>query len=238
MLSLRIKELIIHIEDLEHYSIYEQIRLFYRSNMKTRLGLKGPKLKYSFAADQKTIELAEKAFLNGDNNIEVFGNQYRRIEQGLKKKGYSLLDFEKNCIGKTILSTLVLLIGLPVFLYGFVNGILYYILSANFIKKIKDKQFYSSFKFAIGAVVGPIIFLIHSLIFWAISGNGLWAVYYFISLPIATTLANKYRYLFYRIRIKWKVLLLKAFKPKEFKLIMKSRESLMSRLDELFFSNL
>jgi 1-acyl-sn-glycerol-3-phosphate acyltransferase len=235
-LAIRIKELIIHIEDLEHYNIYEQIRLLYRSSMKKRLGLKGPKLKYSFEADQKTIELAEKAFLTGENNIEVFGNQYRRAEQGLKKKGLNLNDFEPICVGKLVLSSLVLLIGFPIFLYGFINGILYYILSTRFIKKVKDKQFHSSFKFGIGAIAGPIIFLIHSLIFWAISGNGLWAIYYYFSLPIASILANKYRYLFNTTFVKWKVLLLKAFKSKEYKLIIKSRESLLSRLDELFLN--
>ncbi|RLD67120.1 MAG: hypothetical protein DRI84_03315 [Bacteroidetes bacterium] len=235
-LSERIKELIIHIEDLEHYHIYDQIRLFYRSTMKSRLGLKGPKLKHAFAADQKTIKMAEKAFLYGENNIEVFGNQYRRIEQGLKAKGFSLLDFEQSCMAKTMFATLVLIIGFPLFLYGFINGFLYYYLSMKFIKGIKDKQFYSSFKFGIGAIVSPGLFLIQSFIFWAIRGNSLWALYYFISLPISALLANRYRYLFISTRKKLKIIVLRTFKPKQYSLIVKSRTSLLDNLDKLFFS--
>jgi len=235
-LAERIKDLIIHIQDIEHYSIYEQIRLFYRSSMKKHLGLKGPKLKNSFTADKKTIELAEKAFTNGKNNIEVFGNQYRRIEQGLKKKGFSLINFEPINLFDFLFKTIILIIGLPVFLYGFINGILYYFLSLKFIKGIKDKQFHSSFKFGIGALVSPFLFLIQSLIFWAISGNGIWAFYYFISLPISTMLANKYRYLFIEMKTKWRLVILKLFKPKEYSLILKSRNSLLQSLDKLFFS--
>jgi 1-acyl-sn-glycerol-3-phosphate acyltransferase len=233
-LSEEIKALIIHIEDLEHYFIYEDIRLFYRPEMKKKLGIKSRKLKDTFVADKKTIELAEKAFLYGENNIEVFGNQYRRIESGLKKQGLSLRDFTPVCPMKLFIQSLILLIGFPVFLYGFINGILYYYFSIKFIRKIKDRQFHSSFKFGIGALVGPFLFLIQALIFWAVSQNFIWTVYYYLSLPLSAILANKYRYLFYSVRKKWKIVLLRWRKKKEYNMLMKSRESLMNQLNELF----
>jgi 1-acyl-sn-glycerol-3-phosphate acyltransferase len=234
-LSAEIKALIIHIEDLEHYSIYEDIRLFYRPEMKKKLGIKSRKLKDSFKADKKTIELAEKAFLHGDNNIEVFGNQYKRIERGLKKQGLSLLYFTPACPGKLILHSIVLLIGLPVFLYGFINGFLYYYFSMKFIRTIKDTQFHSSIKFGIGALAGPFLYLIPAFIFWAVTQNFQWTLYYYLSLPLSAILANKYRYLFYSVRKKWKIVLMRWRKKKEYSMIIKSREALLKQLDDLFF---
>ena len=234
-LAERMKKLIININDIEHYSIYEQIRLFYRSTMKKRMNLKGTKLINSFKADQQTIESAEKIFLNGDQNIEVFGNQYRRLELGLRKKGFNILDFESQCVGKTLASTIVLIIGLPVFIFGLLNGGIYYYFIMKFMRKIKDKQFHTSFKFGIVVVVIPILFLIHSLIFWAISGNGIWAIYFFIAAMFSAVLANKYRYLFKEVKKQWKVILLKWFKTKDYKGIMKTRQSLIEYLDGLFF---
>lgn len=233
-LSDKIKELIIHIEDLEHYGIYEQIRLFYRPSMKSKLGLKNNRLKNVFKADKTTIEKAENTFLYGEQNIEVFGNQYNRIEKGLSKKGLHLLDFEPICLGNTIFVTFLLLLGLPIFIYGFLNSAIYYFFSMKFLKKIKDKQFHSSFKFGIGAILGPFLFLIQALIFWAITGNFVWAVVYYISLPVSAIIANKYRYLFKRLR-EWKIIMMKVFKPKEYKVIMKSRQSLLDQLDQWFF---
>jgi 1-acyl-sn-glycerol-3-phosphate acyltransferase len=234
-LAKRMKKLIINISDLEHYSIYEQIRLLYRSTMKKRMNLKGPKLINSFKADQQTIESAEKVFLNGDQNIEVFGNQYRRLDLGLRKKGFDILDFESQCLLTTILSSLVLLIGLPIFIFGALNGGVYYYFIMKFMRKIKDKQFHTSFKFGIIIIVIPILFLIHSLIFWAISGNGIWAIYFFIAAMISAMLANKYRYLFKSVKKQWKVLFLKWFKKKDYQGIIKTRQSLIDYLDKLFF---
>jgi len=231
----KIKKLIIHISDLEHYSIYEQIRLFYRSTMKKRLGIKGAHLKNSFLADKKTIEIAEKVFLEGDQNIEIFANQYRRLNTGLRKKGFDILDFEAICPGKTILSSILLLLGLPIFIFGALNGGLYYFLSLKLINKIKDKQFHTSFKYGLAAVLYPILFIIHSLIFWAVSGNGTAAVYYFFATMISVMLANKYRYLFKATIKQWKILFLKWFNSKDYQSIVKSRQALIDYLDGLFF---
>ena len=234
-LSTRIKQLIININDLEHYDIYEQIRLFYRSRMKKRLNLRGARLQNSFEADQQTIKYAEKVFLNGDSNIEVFGNQYRRLNLGLRKKGFDILDFESKCPGKTLASTLVLIMGLPIFIFGILNGGIYYYFIMKFMRKIKDKQFHTSVKFGLAAVIIPILFLIHSLIFWAITGVAIWALYFFIAALISAMIANKYRYLFRMVNKQWKVIFLSWFKSKEYKGIIKTRQSLLDLLDGLFF---
>jgi 1-acyl-sn-glycerol-3-phosphate acyltransferase len=233
-LSERIKKVIIHIQDIEHYTIYEQIRLFYRTQMKKKMGLKKASAYNNFLADKQTIAHAEAAYLNGDNNIEVFGNQYRRLAQGLKKKGFDILDFDNLCLGKTILKTLLLIIGLPIFLFGAANGVIYFILIKKFLKRIKDKQFHTSFKFGIILIIIPILYMIHSFIFGLIIGNGLWGLYYFIAVMISSLIANKYRYLFMEVTKQWKVFSLKWFRSKDYRSINKTRQSLIDGLDKLF----
>jgi len=232
-LSKRIIDLIIHIRDLEHYHIYEQLRLFYRSSMKKKLNL-GNSVEDNFKTDKKTILIAEKAFLDGEGNIAVFGNQYNRLEKGLKKKGFSILDFDKVCPAKTIASTLLLIISLPIFLFGFINAIPYYLLTMKFIKSLKNEQFHSSFKFGIALIFFPIMFSLHSLIFGLITSNMIWAFYYLIATLISVVIANRYRYLFIKVKKQWAVLILKRFKSKEFKSIIKTRDSILDFLDNTF----
>jgi len=229
----RIVELIIHIRDLEHYHVYENIRLFYRSSMKKKLKL-GNSVHDNFKTDKETIAIAEKAFLDGDNNIEVFDNQYNRLERGLKKKGFSILDFDHICPVKTIASSLLLIFAFPIFLFGFLNAIPYYLLTLKFVKKLKTRQFDSSFKFGISAFVFPIMFMIHALIFGLITGQAIWGVYYFFAALISTVVANKYRYLFIKVKKQWAVLFLKWFKNKEFNSIIKTRDSILSFLNTAF----
>ncbi len=229
----RIVDLIIHIRDLEHYHIYENIRLFYRSSMKKKLKL-GNSLKDRFETDKKTIAVAEKAFFDGDNNIDVFDNQYNRLERRLKKKGFSVLDFDTICPVKTIASTLLLIIAFPIFLFGFLNAIPYYLLTMKFIKGLRNNQFHSSFKFGISAFIFPLMFSIHALIFGLVTGNAIWGIYYFIATLLSVAIANKYRYLFIKVKKQWAVLFLKWFKKKEFQVIIKTRDAILNLLNEAF----
>jgi len=186
--------LIIHVKDMEHYPFYESIRLFFRERMRQALQLKNDSPKNNFIADQQTIEKLDQHFQNTNEHIETLEQAFNALETKAKKLGIDLFRHKSLNLFRLILLLLVFLTGLPVFIYALINNYLYYALSMKFIHKIKDHQFYSSFKFGLTLVLGPIMYLIHTLIFYFITGNLTWTFLYLISLPTTAYIANKYRY--------------------------------------------
>jgi 1-acyl-sn-glycerol-3-phosphate acyltransferase len=228
-----LKPLIINIEDSENYSLYEEIRLFYRARMRKKLGLKSKSPADNFKADQETIRKVEEYYSTEGNDITELKSEYQSLD-GLRKK----LGFANNYIsapsGFSIFAKIILLIiGLPIYIYGLINHYIYYKLSLKMIHKIKDPQFYTSFKFGIAAIIAPIIYLIHFLAFYLISGNINWALIYFISLPISALFSNKYHYWWKSFTVKFKVWKTKIANRKEFDLYENTKFDLLNKLDEI-----
>ena len=192
-----IKELIIHIKDMKNYNLYEGIRLFYRPLMRKKLGFEADNNLNNFKADQQTTDKLFDYYENSDESIDELSNLYSTFKKACKKmKIEPLLMIDKgsfNIFGRGIL----FMIGLPIFIYGFINNFLQYFLFSSLINKIKDKQFHSSIKFVISFTAVPIIYFIQAGIFYAVYNNSLWTIIYLFSLALSAFFANKYRY-------KWK----------------------------------
>ncbi len=81
----------------------------------------------------------------------------------------------------------------PVFVYGFINHFLpWKVLTWVLKNKVRDHQFIASIKFALGMFLVPIVYLLQSLLLWAITGSLLVAGVYFITLPIFGVLAHSF----------------------------------------------
>lgn len=84
------------------------------------------------------------------------------------------------------------LIRLPFALYVYLTHGLPYIWMKNFIrKKIKDPQFISSVKFAIGIFTTPVYYLLLTLIFYLMVEDAYWSWAFFASMPVALFIFTK-----------------------------------------------
>lgn len=80
----------------------------------------------------------------------------------------------------------VQLIRLPFALYVYLTHGLPYLWMKNFIrKKIKDPQFISSVKFAIGVFTIPVYYLLLTLLFYLFTKDTQWSWAFFASMPVA-----------------------------------------------------
>lgn len=83
----------------------------------------------------------------------------------------------------------------PVFIYGYVNSFLIYLIFDLLIKKVvSDIHFFGSVKMASNLIIAPLLFFLQALIVYFIMGNTIIAVLYFISLPFTGILAFDYKY--------------------------------------------
>jgi len=203
VLEQEIKKLIIHIQDLNHYSLYEKIRHFYRSRMVSKLQLKGNDIRTLFHADQQSVNRLQDYSQSHPQIIEALESDFSEYEKITTKLKLKFLNYGTIKLSKTIAQTLILILGSPIFIFAFLNLYLYYYLVMKMINKVKDHQFHSSFKYAISLLIAPFFYLINSLfaLIW-LQDFSLFVVYYF-SLPLTAYWANKLRYLYIEVRNEW-----------------------------------
>ncbi len=228
-----IKPLIIHIEDEKHYSLYENIRLFYRARMRSKLNLNTETPLNNFKADKATIAKIENYFSNDENNIENLEHEFAELKRYSTLLKIPTNNFTHPNAPIIFSKALLFLLAFPIYFYALVNHIIYYQLSMKFIHKIKDQQFYSSFKFGISIIIAPLLYLINSGIFYFFSRNIDWTIIYFFSLPISAFFANKYRYLWKDFQEQLHICKGKKKNKKIYSLFKEKQEQLIERLDQL-----
>ena len=228
-----IKPLIIHIKDEEKIELYEGLRLLYRSSMLDNLKLKHGDLKNNFTADQNTIEKIYQHFLLEENNIEQIDQDYKQLRSISKKLGVGENNHNFPRLSQILINSIGFMIGLPLFIFGLINNYLYYKVLLKLLTKIKDPQFYTSIKFVVALLIAPILYLLHSLILFAITGSGMWAIIYFLSLLFTAYFSNKYRYAFRTFRENYRIWKYSSSKNKDFITYKELQNKLLQKIDKM-----
>jgi 1-acyl-sn-glycerol-3-phosphate acyltransferase len=171
-LSDELKKLAIHIENDEHYPMYQALRVIYNSRMRNRAGISGNSVYKRFQADKQMIDLIDQAFVSDPEKMVQLSKQVAEYTSGLKelnlrnwvveRKGFSLL--------RTVLQFLLLNIAAPIFIVGWISNIIPYLVPMKAIKKVKDTQFRSSFKFGVALLFFPVYYAVVGILIGIFTG--------------------------------------------------------------------
>lgn len=171
-LSEELKKIVIHIGNVEHYQMYQDLREIYNKRMRNRAGIRGNTLYKRFQADKQMIDIIDDAFVTDKDIMVQLSENVAEYMNGLslanlrnwviEKKGYSWV--------RIIMQSLLLLIFSPFFLAGFIVNIIPYLIPLKATKNVKDPQFVSSFKFAIALIVFLIYYIIAGVLIALITG--------------------------------------------------------------------
>jgi 1-acyl-sn-glycerol-3-phosphate acyltransferase len=235
----KIKELMIHIEDMEHYDMIDSLREIYRYEMLKRLNLKRDKLYHEFKADKKTIEIIENYNKEHKEETNILDNKVKEYKQSLKELKLKEKVFVKiNNFFTVSLNSLLLIILCPVFVFSFFNSFIPYFFIRYVIKnKVHDDHFYSAFKSAIGMFLYPVFYLIITIPVFIIFGFIIGIIYYF-SLFIATRIALFSRQLFRNTILQWNFLFSKHTKSNSFQNLLAQRKEIIRIMDEMVEINI
>jgi len=189
-----IRDLTIDIRSKTYYEEFEQIREIAGRAFLKKTGKKGTFLN-RFYAEKELIKILEKAEKEQPVKISILSGKvssYTKILKNLKIRDW--LMAEKSAFGKMALNLAVLLITLPVSLFGFImNFIPFFFLDRIIRKKVKNQAFWSTFFFAAGLLLFPLVYAAE-LFFAAPLLPGIWSKALFLAgLP----LAGKASYIWY-----------------------------------------
>ena len=177
--------LMIDIQDEKHYEGIYIIKGVYNETMRTTLGIGGWKLSQRFQADKEIISrleaLTEKGTeeeKSGLDALSELAEQYKSAVEKLKVRDWVVRDRGYSFI-RTVWRFIWLMLSFPLFLYGFVNNAIPYLVPVRLAKRIKDRQFRSSVKMGLGVLVTfPVMHGIQILLVSIFTGPGwIWVAY-------------------------------------------------------------
>ncbi len=200
--SKEMKKVMIHIENDELYDMFQDLRHIWNSRMREMAGIRGKKLFDKFRADKIMIDIL-------NNKYETDPDYLRQL--ALKTSGYmknlSLLNMRNRVIEKQAYSFIkflliftALFITFPIALYGYFNNFLPFNIPVIKTRKVKDKQFHSSFKFVFSLLMFPAFYIAQSLVVRLLTGSALIAWFYFFSLPLTGYIALYWSFYFKKLR--------------------------------------
>jgi len=215
----KIDKLIINIQDTDNYETYEELRNINTSYLKSKKTLKKYDQRKKLIIDKKLVSFLERVFTKNIiflNNIKLEIKKYVNLKNKLNINEKILANKKPSLI--SLISYSLILIALsPIFVFGFLNNIINYSLVKYFIKKVKDPQFHSSFKFGLGLVLFPLIYLIQTIIFSCFINKRIYIIIYFFSLPLSGYFAYFYAEKFLQLIDEWN--LYRYFKTKNIKFL-------------------
>ena len=197
----RIKELMLHIDDLEHY---EQIDFLRETGYGRKYAIEhGYKFRYlpsRLLSDQKLVSALQEATNEHPEEMEKIYEDTATLEKGLKDlKIRDWLFIRDHKLPMAILRGLWLLLLLPLFIISIIPTGLLFLIPKIFLKAwIKDRMFYSSFHVGVSVFVSVPICLIVPFVLLAIFANIWWALGYLVAFPFMFVLAWNYMRLFWR----------------------------------------
>ena len=195
-----IKEMTLDIEDPEFYDEYDQLRLMLDKPMATLHRKKVDYLPDLFQEDKKIIDNLDKMRAEQPDKFTALMGKTTEYIKGLRQ--LKLRDWiinKKFTVMTLVLKAFLLLLTLPVFLFGFINNILPFQFSKLLKRRVQDKQFYSSLNYASGVLVAfPLMYIILLAVVWSLTGH-FWMALLYVMLALAT-LFYFYAYKIYCIK--------------------------------------
>ncbi len=225
----KITEQLIHIKDLTYHDEYDLLRNIYDKKLSEELSLKlSPENKLKI--DRETVKRVDVIKEKSPNDFQKLMNKIRIYSENLKK--FRIKDWviersdKKNYI---LLKSLLILLSLPLFIYGYLNNIIVYLLPSLITKKIKDRQFESSVSYGFSILLFPIVYLVQFVLVWIFIKIWYVAVIYFVTLPFFGLLAFMIHRLFVKTSAQIRFLIVKN--KKEARSTVELRNEIIKMMD-------
>ncbi|MFW6310041.1 MAG: 1-acyl-sn-glycerol-3-phosphate acyltransferase [Prolixibacteraceae bacterium] len=227
--------LLINIRSKIHYHDFERIRNIYSSHFLQKLNLPADTLN-QFRAEQKLVNRLDQLEAEQPEQIKKITQNVNAYVFRLKKLKIKnrLVDEQQNRPGKLLRNILMLIAGLPLFIYGLIfNAVPFYTLDRVVRKKVKDKTFWSTFFLVGGIILFPLVYLAELLVLssWI---PGIWLKLAFVvSLPFAGKLAYKWYILWLKTAGRFRIYRIKQRHGDQYKSLLNEKQEIFNQLDEL-----
>ena len=230
-----LKPLVIDIRSKTHYQDFEDITAFYGKRYLYRQNQKYSMVNLFFS-NKKLGEKLDELEKDSPEKVKSLVEKSTKYKTLIKKHQLRswLVEKPDNNIFKIVINKLVLLVSLPIFIFGIVfNAIPFFGIDTIIRKKVKDFAFWSTFFLVLGLIVFPVFYLIELAIIGSLLPGILLKLAFLFSLPIAGKLAFRWYILMLKTFGRGRLFILKLFHRKKYKKLEDAKNQLFSELDNL-----
>jgi len=184
-----VKQVTVDIQSDEHYRLIEEIITLLK-NSSPEYSATAAYTRKEVSFEKKIIESAERQLSNTQQTKKaktLVGEIRKFLSRHKVEEGLPLLN--ARSLLRLTLEGFGYLVSAPLFAYGWINNIIPWYLMHKPASKIDDAQFINSIRMVSGLLIFPIIYLLQTLIFGLATGDGLWTLLYFLSLPASGILS-------------------------------------------------
>ncbi len=227
--------LVVDIQSEKYYEDFETIRRIYGRYYLIRKNQKYSVLN-QFKSDQIMMNRLVRLETQRPEETENLVKMVKDYTSNLKKVKIRswLIDKHYHNTIEVFVNLIILLAGLPVFLYGFIfNAIPFFAIDIIVRKKVKDMAFWSTFFQVLGLIFFPAMYIIELAALWGMIPGPWLKLAFFISLPFIGKVAFYWHILLLKTVGRTRLLLLKIFKRKQYYNLFKQKDLLLFKLDEL-----
>ena len=232
----RIKEMMLHVDDLEHYEQIDWLREHeFGRKYAIDHGYKFQYLPSRLLSDQKLVNDLQKATDAHPEEMDEIYKDVQTLKNAMKELNIRDWLFRRNPrLGMAILRGLGLLLLLPLFVISIIPTALLFIVPELFLKKlIKDQMFVSTFRVAVSALITvPGCLIVPVVLLWVFC-NFWWALGYMIAFPFMFLLAWNYLRLF--MKFVGTCNFVAPRNKSKIKQLRKLRSSIFSRLQKFIY---
>ncbi len=231
----KLSGLALDIKTREYYDVFYSLSHMFSEPLimaekKTKL-----RQEHRFLKQKEMVAAFEDKLAKDPEYMLEFRSKGLRFLRTLKTHGikWEFFSLPSHGFFRLLFDCLLLLLTLPVFLYGLINNILFYGSVMVLVKKIKDHQFHSSIKFVWGLAVSPLFYVIQSIVVYALSGSFFGSIAYLALLPVTGFLARIWVANFIEILQQLKLYWLKRTNNKSFFEIVKDWNSFKAEIQSV-----
>lgn len=228
-------EQVINIRSKEHYNDFENIIKVYGNHFLKSQNKKQTIVDRFYSDRILSKILDEREQTDKENIVRLVQdvNDFEKLIKKFKLRNW-LIETPKNNLLQFAFNKLILILGLPVFAFGFLfNAIPFFAIDIFSRKKTKEVAFWSSFALALGMFAFPLAYIIEFFALgWLIPNIWIKLVLLF-SLPFAGKLAFKWYILLLKTIGRGRLIILSTFKKNQYKKLIESQKSLFVKLDNL-----
>ena len=213
-----------------------ELRGVYNPTMREKMGIRGNSLEGRFRADKKMIELLDQTLAVKPEDIASMDQDMKEYKSLLKQYNFRdwLIRKGKFSFPLLLAGALLLILALPVFIYGFIANILPFYIPAQIARtKIKDTQFQSTFKFVLAMIFFPLMYLLWMIPGFILIDNGWARLAFMLSLPLAGALAYFYYIHFKKMRSRFRFHLMNLGGNPAIKKLTGLRKTIVERMDRI-----
>jgi 1-acyl-sn-glycerol-3-phosphate acyltransferase len=228
-LASEMKKLMVHIESEEDYEAIDELRSMINGRFSDNIRF--PKL----FRDRVLIDKLNKLKADVQSAYKRICTLTLIIKQKAKELhiDYRLLDKKRHSIAWLILGVSALIVTSPLFLYGNIFNVIFVYTPDLKVRKMKDIQFHSSFRYGISLAIALVLFPVILILLLSFIPPWWLAILIFLSFPLSGLFAWNYILFFRRIKGGFRIWNYKREKDKKYFDLKKNHEELLTLITSL-----